>query len=285
MSHLAVVIWSVCMAIIATGLTFTTIGVNYLVTCMGVFTSCAVWPFYCTVLWKRQNKIAVIVAPILGSITAFSCWLGSTHALYGSVTVATTSNILPLVIGNAVSLVSGALYSIICTFVFGADDFDWERLKTDMIVVDDSDIKGVSAEQLAQQSAGEHLTPEQDKALRSGKIKAIVIACTLCAIFVIIWPMPMYGTNYIFSKPFFTFWVAITFLWAWGAALVITVTPLVEGRKTIALFFSTMILGKKPPGKDVVVEGQSPGGVMGAQESEHSDTGEKVAAAAQEKAV
>lgn len=32
MSHLAVVVWAVCMAVIATGLTFTTIGVNYLVT-------------------------------------------------------------------------------------------------------------------------------------------------------------------------------------------------------------------------------------------------------------
>lgn len=57
--------------------------------------------------------------------------------------------------------------------------------------------------------------------------------------------MPMYGTNYVFSKPFFRFWVAITFLWAWGAALVITITPLVEGRKTIALFIR-FALGKKP---------------------------------------
>ena len=36
MSKLAVVIFTVCIAIIATGITRTTIGVNYLVTCMGV---------------------------------------------------------------------------------------------------------------------------------------------------------------------------------------------------------------------------------------------------------
>lgn len=102
MSHAAVVVWAVCMAVIATG--------NYLVTCMGVFTSCAVFPIYATLLWKRQNKIAIMCAPVLGSITALGSWLGSAYALEGSVTIATTSQILPLVIGNAASLLSGAVY-------------------------------------------------------------------------------------------------------------------------------------------------------------------------------
>ena len=44
MSHLAVVIWTICVAIIATGITRTTIGVNYLVTCMGIFTCAMVFP-------------------------------------------------------------------------------------------------------------------------------------------------------------------------------------------------------------------------------------------------
>ena len=47
----------------------------------------------------------------------------------------------------------------------------------------------------------------------------------------------MYGTNYIFSKKFFRFWVALTLLWAFGATLVITLMPLIEGRKTIVLFW------------------------------------------------
>lgn len=255
MSHYAVIGWSVCMAIIATGITRTTIGVNYLVTCIGVFTSCAVWPIYCTVLWKRQNKIAIIVAPTLGSITAIACWLGSAYALYGSVTVATTSEILPLVVGNAVSLISGALFSIICTFVFGPDDFDWTLLQTGIRIIDDSDIKGLTEEQLAQQLAGETLTPETERSLKRGKFTAIIMATVLCAIFVIIFPMPMYGSDYVFSKPFFRFWVALTFIWAFGAALTITIMPLWEGRKTINMFFSTMILGRGKPRS--VIEGQA----------------------------
>lgn len=244
MSHLAVIVWSTCMAIIATGLTYSSIGVNYLVTCMGVFTSCAVWPIYSTTLWKRQNRIAIIVAPILGSISAFACWLGSAYALYGTVTVATTSETLPLVIGNAVSLFSGAIYSIICTFAFGPDTFDWNRVQTEVKIVDDSDVKGLTAEQLAQEKAAEQLTPEQDLALRKGKVQGIIIAGILCAVFVIVWPMPMYGTRYVFSKTFFRFWVALTFLWAFGAAMTIFLLPLWDGRKTIKLFFSTMVMRK-----------------------------------------
>lgn len=49
-------------------------------------------------------------------------------------------------------------------------------------------------------------------------------------------PMPMYGSSYVFSKNFFRFWVALTFLWAFGATLVITILPLWEGRHSIAKF-------------------------------------------------
>lgn len=153
----------------------------------GIFTGCAVFPIYSTLLWERQNKIAITYAPVLGSITAIASWLGSTHRLEGSVTVATTSQTIPLIIGNGVSLVSGAIYSIILTFIFGPDDFDWSRLKTDVVVVDDSDIQGLTAEQLAEQNASELLTPEADRALKRGKFQAILIAAILCAIFVILW--------------------------------------------------------------------------------------------------
>jgi hypothetical protein len=62
-------------------------------------------------------------------------------------------------------------------------------------------------------------------------------------------PMPMYGTSYVFSKAFFRFWVALTFLWGFGAALVITIMPLWEGRKSI-MHFLAFARGKR--GNDLV---------------------------------
>lgn len=245
MSRLTVLVWSIGVACIATGLTFTTIGVNYLVTFVSIFSSSAVFPFYSTTIWERQNKTAVMVGPILGTCTAAASWFGITYHMYGEITVATTSEVIPLVVGNAVSLVSGAVYSLICTFAFGRDDFDWGLLQTQIKNADDSDVKGYTPEQAALEKAHEVLTPEQDQDLRRGKVKAIIITTILCLIFVVIWPFPMFGTSYVFSKGFFKFWLAITFLWAFAASLTIVFMPLIQGRQTIILFFKTMVLGKK----------------------------------------
>lgn len=194
------------MAAIAAGITHTTIGVSYLITIIGIVTACAVFPVYSTILWSNQNKVAVIAAPILGSLTAVSCWLGSAYALSGEVTVASSSGLYPLVIGNSVSLVSGCVYSVACTYIFKPDHFDWSVFK-DIKIVDDSDVKGLSKEQLEQQLAVEHITPEIDRKLRRAKLVAMAIAVILCSSFVILWPMPMYGSSYIFSKKFFRGWV------------------------------------------------------------------------------
>ena len=58
----------------------------------------------------------------------------------------------------------------------------------------------------------------------------------LCLIFVVLIPLPMYFTHYIFSQHFFRGWVVITFLIAWLATLVILIMPLVQGRHTLRMF-------------------------------------------------
>jgi hypothetical protein len=32
-------------------------------------------------------------------------------------------------------------------------------------------------------------------------------------------PLPLFFTNYIYSKPFFTFWIAVSFTWIFCAAV------------------------------------------------------------------
>lgn len=53
--------------------------------------------------------------------------------------------------------------------------------------------------------------------------------------------MPLYGTRYIFSKPFFRFWIVFTFAWAFIAALVITLLPLWQGRETMLAIAKELI--------------------------------------------
>lgn len=206
-SSIGVVAWGICMAAIATGISTTTIGVNYLITIIGVFTACAVFPIYSTVLWNQQSQLAAVGASWLGLASGVSCWLGSSYVFGGAITVASTSGVYPLVIGNSVALFSGAIYSILLTFIFGTDKFDWSRFKSEIRIIDDSDVKGLTREQLDEQLAHEHITPEMDKMLKRARWYAIGIATVLCLSFVVLWPLPMYGTSYIFSKPFFRGWV------------------------------------------------------------------------------
>lgn len=43
----------------------------------------------------------------------------------------------------------------------------------------------------------------------------------------------MYGTAYIFSKPFFTGWVSVGIIWIFCSFIAVGLFPVFEGRKTL----------------------------------------------------
>lgn len=43
-----------------------------------------------------------------------------------------------------------------------------------------------------------------------------------------LWPIPMFLSHYIFSKPFFTGWVVVSFIWVFSSAFISTVLPIWE---------------------------------------------------------
>lgn len=45
--------------------------------------------------------------------------------------------------------------------------------------------------------------------------------------------MPMYGSGYIFSKPFFTGWVTIGIIWIFGSFIGVGLFPVWESRATL----------------------------------------------------
>ena len=58
-----------------------------------------------------------------------------------------------------------------------------------------------------------------------------------------LWPIPLYGTSYIFSKQFFTGWIVVTFIWGFFGAITITLLPLWESRREILLFIRAVLGG------------------------------------------
>jgi len=74
---------------------------------------------------------------------------------------------------------------------------------------------------------------EQAMLLRAAKIaRWLTVFLTLALL--VLWPMPMYGSGYVFSKPFFTGWVSIGILWMFCSAFCVGLYPLFEGRHTMS---------------------------------------------------
>jgi hypothetical protein len=75
--------------------------------------------------------------------------------------------------------------------------------------------------------------------LRASKIaKYTTAAMTL--ILLVLWPMPLYGTGYIFSQSFFSGWVIVGIIWLMCSAMAVGVYPLWEGRASLARNFGGM---------------------------------------------
>ena len=90
MAHVCVVGFGIIMAAFSTGLYYAGISMGYLYLMMGVIISSAVLPAALTLLWKRQNRIAATLSPILGLITALIAWLVTAKKQYGDLSVAST---------------------------------------------------------------------------------------------------------------------------------------------------------------------------------------------------
>jgi hypothetical protein len=138
-------------------------------------------------------------------------------------------------------------------------------MKNIRLVVDDnevsSDIENTHAP--APVMSPEAIASEQTKLLRASKIaKYTTAAMTL--ILLILWPMPLYGTGYIFSEKFFAGWVIVGIIWLLCSTMAVGVYPLWEGRASLARNFGGMW-------KDMTGKGPKRGRAMQVFEGEKGD--------------
>jgi hypothetical protein len=92
---------------------------------------------------------------------------------------------------------------------------------------------------------------EQRKLLRASFIaKTMTVILTLGLL--VLWPMPMYGTGYIFSEKFFTGWVVVGIMWLFFSVFCVGLYPIFEGRHSLNHNIRAIyrdITGKEHPSK------------------------------------
>ncbi|CAG1978160.1 unnamed protein product [Fusarium graminearum] len=231
-SHTTVVMYGLIMASFSVGLHYIGISMGWLYVWMGVMISAAVIPATLTLLWSRQNWIAAAVSPILGLVCALIAWtVTCSREFDGVLSVDNLGSNNPMLAGNVVALLSPVIFVPVLTFGFGADKYDWASMASIKQADDATDSNGDSETAVATSFA---VAPEEDMAKlnKASKIAKTMTVCMTVAL-LILWPMPMYGSGYVFSKPFFTGWVTVGIIWLFGSSIAVGLFPLWEGRQSI----------------------------------------------------
>jgi urea-proton symporter len=180
------------------------------------------------------------------------------------------------------ALLSPLVLIPIFTLIFGLDHYDWKSMVAIRKADDDGDlideIPASTSEGLVENDTETPIAfqTEQKNLKRAGKISKLMTVVMTIALLVI-WPFPMYGSSYIFSKPFFTGWVTVGIIWIFCSLGAVGVYPIYEGRATLfrtvkAIYFD---LTNKKAQKTVGVESAIHTSVKGVNEKSKSlDNGE-----------
>ncbi|CAF3874113.1 unnamed protein product [Rotaria sordida] len=247
-SHVSVVIFGLLMSAWSIGLYYINISLGYLYLLMGVIISSGVIPGGLTLLWNRQSKWAACLSPPLGLACSITAWLVTTKTKYGAITVETSGSNIPMLVGNVVALCSPILFVPILSLILRDKvPYDFNSMKEIKCDNEESgNTPNLTSEEL------EHEVNLLTRNLNIARITAIVL--TLCLI--ILWPWPMYGTAYVFSKRFFTGWVIVGIIWIFISFFIVGIYPLVEGRHSIVsvtkkMFKDLMMTCRKHTADDI----------------------------------
>ena len=208
--------YAILLASFSTGLYYIGISLGYLYLLMGVIISSAVLPAALTLLWSQQNWAAATFSPCLGFICAMVGWLVQAKKEFGILSVDSTGSNYPMLVGNVVALLAPCVFIPILTFAFKPQNYDWESMRL-IKKADDHDLAAAAHIDLEMIPGGHEESraeeeAEQAQLLRASKIaRWLTVFLTLALL--VFWPMPMLGSEYVFSKPFFRGWVVVAIMW------------------------------------------------------------------------
>lgn len=163
---------------------------------------------------------------------------------FGNLSVTSTGSNNPMLAGNVVALLSPLVFVPVLTYAFGPQNYDYKSMAA-IRLANDEDIAAAADTDLEQIPgviglSGAESELEQKKLKRASLIAKSMTGVLTIAL-LILWPMPMYGSGYIFSKKFFTGWVSVGILWLFCSSFAVGLFPLWEGRHSMASTFKGII--------------------------------------------
>ncbi|KAH7918066.1 hypothetical protein BV22DRAFT_1115482 [Leucogyrophana mollusca] len=257
-SHVMVAVWALIMSCVACLWNGIGLSLNWLFLFIGTVTTGAVGPVVLTVLWRKQTKVAAISGALGGLSVGVICWLVVAKTYFGALTVETTGESYSMLAGNLGSFCSGPIISIIVTLIKPDNEFDWSQTRNinprgrvlamqsvsvpqssgGQSIAADSDSDGNEKAQESitvegDRSGGDYDLPEDYAVLEKSLKVAVYAAIIMSLVIIVLIPIPIFLSHYIFSLPFFRAWVIISIVWLFVAASITSVLPLWESRGAI----------------------------------------------------
>jgi len=233
-SRATIVVFGLGMGTLAGILLGMGLSLGFVYLAMGILIGSAVIPIALTITWSKTSRGGAVAGALIGVILALITWtsIAAAESPTGTVDIASLGGAFPMLFGNVVAILSSGF---ICVVVSLAQNkkYDWKDLNPKMVIVEADMTEEVKAN-IAQAAVDEATLKKAFKfSLKGGGILTIVT--------IILWPMPLYFSGYVFDIGFYGFWVSIAIVWVSVAAFTIICMPIYEARHGFAKVFS----GKK----------------------------------------
>ena len=200
---------------------------------MGILIGSAVIPIALTILWSKTNKVAATAGAVIGLLCSTAVWVmtasgaGGFVESGGVIDLASLGNNYAMLFANITAILSGGFIAIVGSLAAGKT-FDWNDLKEKITLVE------ITTEQQTEDE--ETLKKAFRFSVRGGGAMALIL--------IVVWPLPLIASGYVFEIGAYAVWVAISVVWVSLASAIIIFLPIIEARKGIAQVFS----GKKSEG-------------------------------------
>ena len=243
-SRVVVVVFGLVMGVLSILLFEIGLNLGWVYLFMGIVIGSAVVPLWNLMTWKKASGTGAVIAAWVGFILAVVGWIVAAQIQSGEVSVATLGSNEVMLAGNLIAIFSSAIIHFIWSMFIDPQDYDFSELDKHITLVEE-DMRGLTQE-------------EQDPVLLRRAERWITrrgYALTLILIFV--WPLLSVPAGK-FTQSYFAFWVLVAIAWGFGAALIITVLPLVESADDINQVLSGLMYsatgGTAPERPDLVAQ-------------------------------
>ena len=221
-SRTVIVIFGLGMGALAGILLGMGLSLGFVYLAMGILIGSAVIPIALTITWSKTTRAGAVAGALIGVMLALATWTGVASAESGGVVdIASLGGAFPMLYGNVVAILSSGLICVVISLAQNKK-YDWNLMNPHMRIVESDMSESVKAEIAKAEQDEETLKKAYKFSLKGGGILTIVC--------VVIWPLPLYFSGYVFDIGFYGMWVGIAIVWVSVAAFCIICIPIWEAR-------------------------------------------------------